>query len=1120
MRPTATRPIRVLAAVGAALLVATAVPTSAAAAPAPTAAAAAPQAPAPQAPTDDVLGSGVPITSNQLTITPYYCDPKKPTQTWTVPDGVHSVYIEAVGGQGQTPNPDQTGIGGLGGQVTGGMNVTPGQVFQVQVGCHGTSEGGASAYAKGGAKGEGWSDLNDFGTIYSLGIDGGGGGGASAVSLEGDVLVVAAGGGGAAGSAPDCITSRGHEDHSFPYFIFCGGRPIEQGGNGGDGTSGTGDGSSQGTSGVNNPGGPTSGGEDCNAGRNGHDGKDFRVEGGGGAGGGGGGGYLGGCGGDAGIENAPDDPKQDRTKGSAGNGGGGGQSYAASSLNDATITAADDAGDGYVLFLTSAAGVVTQGFPYRSDHRTQTYCVPDGVDEIFVDALGAAGGGGGHDLPNTGVGGSGSGVQAVVKVTERTQLAIVVGEYGGPHGGFGDGSGGARGDAGSDDFVFDGAGGGGSTAVKQSTSDCSPGGPPGTVDDPGSLGSTSDLVVAAGGGGAGGEGNGNHGGDGGDGGNPAQEGDPGGDPDGGDSGCAGESPGNGCHSDKSGHAGSDGGGDGGAGGGGGGGLNGGGGGHGTHSADLGGGGGGGGGRSYVHDSPESVHYYHGPKGDLANADGRNNGKVDLIVPIASHRSQVQIVSGNNQTALPGATFAEPLVVRYVDAIDGVQPGKSLTVTVNGSTGATFADGSTSAQLTTDSSGEASISVLSGTEREAGQFTVTAAFADDPAHLIRTSEFTLLDSQYPTAVTVTSDTTASTSADGQAVTFTATATSPQRGNAPLVGASVQFAVDGIDVGDPVPTDVTGSVVSDPITTLLPGPHRITATVTPATLQQSTGTTSMTQVVTDQVVTELVLTSEDPAAIEGDQVSFTATVAARPAASPAGVVPVTAPVTGSVQFAVAGVPLGGPVPVTGNGTATSAPTVLTMPPGAVGGRQPIEVTATYAGTAAYVASQGTYTQYLRWQTTLDISSSEPYGTCCGTVTFQATIEGTWWAELYPAHTGTVQFFDGDQPLTTPIPLQEKAVTSPPVPVGTLGTGVSDITARYSGDTNYGAATSEVLHQIVIDVGGTDPGLGDPPPPTGPELAATGTPATDGTALGLVLLLTGGLALAIARRRTRSD
>ncbi|WP_342802344.1 glycine-rich protein [Nocardia sp. No.11] len=164
-----------------------------------------------------------------LAIDVFYCS--SGTQTYTVPAGTTSLYIEAVGGQGQTPNPNFTGIGGLGGQVSGGLRVTPEQQFQVQVGCAGGANGGFSPYAPGGARGEAVDQVTNFGTVYSSGWDGGGGGGASAVlGPDNAPVLVAGGGGGAGGNAPDCYSVSPVQDSTF---FYCGGGSRRDGGNGG-----------------------------------------------------------------------------------------------------------------------------------------------------------------------------------------------------------------------------------------------------------------------------------------------------------------------------------------------------------------------------------------------------------------------------------------------------------------------------------------------------------------------------------------------------------------------------------------------------------------------------------------------------------------------------------------------------------------------------------------------------------------------------------------------------------------------------------------------------------------------------------------------------------------------
>ena len=85
-------------------------------------------------------------------------------QTFTVPAGVTSITIEALGAQGG-------GSGGLGAKMTGTFTVTPGQVLQVLVG-----------------------GLGGNGGSY-----GSGGGGGTFVVAPGNVLLIAAGGGGGTG---------------------------------------------------------------------------------------------------------------------------------------------------------------------------------------------------------------------------------------------------------------------------------------------------------------------------------------------------------------------------------------------------------------------------------------------------------------------------------------------------------------------------------------------------------------------------------------------------------------------------------------------------------------------------------------------------------------------------------------------------------------------------------------------------------------------------------------------------------------------------------------------------------------------------------------------------------
>jgi hypothetical protein len=122
---------------------------------------------------------------------------------WTVPSGVTSVQVLAIGGGGaggQMTTPTQPGApGGAGAWVTATLSVTPGQVIAVVVG----GGGGVGSYVSSG----------DCGT-------GGGGGGASSVDVGNPDRIIAGGGGGGGG--------------------YCGSGSVSQAGGSGGGVAGAG----------------------------------------------------------------------------------------------------------------------------------------------------------------------------------------------------------------------------------------------------------------------------------------------------------------------------------------------------------------------------------------------------------------------------------------------------------------------------------------------------------------------------------------------------------------------------------------------------------------------------------------------------------------------------------------------------------------------------------------------------------------------------------------------------------------------------------------------------------------------------------------------------------------
>ena len=118
-------------------------------------------------------------------------------QSFTVPPNVTQITFDAIGAGGGTgANADGSSLGtaGTGGEVTGTMGVSPGQVLNIVVAGQGTI-GNTTSSVSGGFGGTTVSAAGGSGGF----VRGGGGGGASHIDFGTTVLVMAGGGGGAVG---------------------------------------------------------------------------------------------------------------------------------------------------------------------------------------------------------------------------------------------------------------------------------------------------------------------------------------------------------------------------------------------------------------------------------------------------------------------------------------------------------------------------------------------------------------------------------------------------------------------------------------------------------------------------------------------------------------------------------------------------------------------------------------------------------------------------------------------------------------------------------------------------------------------------------------------------------
>ncbi len=259
------------------------------------------------------------------------------TINWTVPAGVTSITINALGAQGGTGAGD---AGGKGGSATGTLSVSQGTTYYIVVGGQSTSTAGGLPGGGNAGDAAGGDDCNSGQTC--------GGGGytgffSSATLTQANAILIAGGGGGSSGCTAN---SNGHGG------ALTGGTGQNcGGGNGGTGGSQ----SSGGTAGTGNEASGT-GGSALQGGNGGTGGGSLPYL---RSGAGGGGGYYGGGG--AGSSN------------NSGGGTGGGGSAFMSSLLAATSTASGVNATSGVLTITDNAvqiPTIASTTQYKSDGTT------------------------------------------------------------------------------------------------------------------------------------------------------------------------------------------------------------------------------------------------------------------------------------------------------------------------------------------------------------------------------------------------------------------------------------------------------------------------------------------------------------------------------------------------------------------------------------------------------------------------------------------------------------------------------------------------------------------------------------------------------------------------------
>jgi hypothetical protein len=327
----------------------------------------------------------------------------------------------------------------------------------------------------------------------------------------------------------------------------------------------------------------------------------------------------------------------------------------------------------------------------------------------------------------------------------------------------------------------------------------------------------------------------------------------------------------------------------------------------------------------------------------------------------------------------------------------------------------------------------------------GDTVVTATYAGDPNFTASSSSPD--DQNVQPAPPVVDTTTVLSSSQqpsvyGQAVTFTAVVTANSGPNIPT--GTVQFSVDGADIGGPVPLNPSGVAASAPIATLAAGGHAVIAAYSGDNRPGNFGFNQSGQVFTQQVQQAATTVSGSPSANPdpyGQAETFSVAVSA--------VVPGAAAPTGQVQFSLDGAPIGTPVGLDANGDAST---------GAVNGLTPGLHTVSYvtSGDPNFLGTNGSFTftvSKIPTQTALQVSPNPAvFGqsvTMTATVT-HATGPGT------PG--GTVTFADGSTTLAIVAVTNGTAGSATAsFTTSALSAGSHSIAATYNGDANFAGSSS---------------------------------------------------------------
>jgi hypothetical protein len=362
------------------------------------------------------------------------------------------------------------------------------------------------------------------------------------------------------------------------------------------------------------------------------------------------------------------------------------------------------------------------------------------------------------------------------------------------------------------------------------------------------------------------------------------------------------------------------------------------------------------------------------------------------------------------------------------------PSGTVQFVVDGSNAGSPVNVSTAGGVTAASFSTASLAT--------GVHTVVASYSGDASFTSSTATaLTQTVSKAMTGTVLVSS--ANPSISGQSVIFSATVVPIAPGGGPLTG-TVQFVIDGSNVGSPVSLDSVGGVLSSSFSTaLLPGTHTIIASYSGDANFTSSLSSMLTQTVGKAATATVVSSTANPS-VFGQSILFAATVTNT--TSGAGTP------TGTVQFVIDGANFGSPVHLVGGVATSSAAGSLSV--------DAHTIQAVYSGDGIFTGSTGIVTQSVNKATTSTVVKASINPVISGQIlSFTATIGVGSPGAGTPS--GSVQFVIDGANAGSPVKVNNAgSVLTASFAPSSLAVGIHTIVASYSGDGNFIGSTANAI------------------------------------------------------------